>query len=271
MNDWNWKEHVAIILGVASTLFIAFRLLVITYFDPQTALAVLKSAGTSTVFVGTLMSSLWLIASMAYNYTVWKWELNLIRQEKVIYATATAFSLVVLIATGPLLIVGLALFSLAILFIIQMLLKTIDKKRARKVSGKEHVSNGAAQAGGHLPRLLRRVSATTEIRTSRYMLAMSIFLVLLAIVNPDPWEPIETIKVGSTLRVGYTMDINDSTITILDDKSRKVEYLNIKDRSVERNICDSNTGLSALLSIKPFITFVIGANDRYPKCPKLRK
>jgi hypothetical protein len=57
-----WKEHLGLLLGTLSTLFVAVRILSLANFDPETAYGILQARGTAAVIVGALLSSIGLLS-----------------------------------------------------------------------------------------------------------------------------------------------------------------------------------------------------------------
>jgi uncharacterized membrane protein len=63
VSSWNWEEHATLIVGGTSTAIVLLRLLAVAHFDPETAFAILQSVGNTTVIIGTLLASIWVVVA----------------------------------------------------------------------------------------------------------------------------------------------------------------------------------------------------------------
>jgi hypothetical protein len=52
-----WKEHLPLLVGAASTIFVALRILSVANFNPETAYALLQTAGTAQVILGAILAA----------------------------------------------------------------------------------------------------------------------------------------------------------------------------------------------------------------------
>jgi hypothetical protein len=59
----DWKEHLGLLLGAISTVFIAIRILSLAHFNPETAYGILQAGGTAAVIVGALLPSVGIISA----------------------------------------------------------------------------------------------------------------------------------------------------------------------------------------------------------------
>jgi len=61
MDQQEWislsKEHLPLVVGAASTLFVAIRILSVANFDPQTGYGLLQAGGTAPVILGAILYS----------------------------------------------------------------------------------------------------------------------------------------------------------------------------------------------------------------------
>ena len=60
-----WDEHVPLLIGGVSTLFISIRILSMANFNPQTAYGILQAGGTAAVIIGAILSIIGTIALLA--------------------------------------------------------------------------------------------------------------------------------------------------------------------------------------------------------------
>jgi hypothetical protein len=237
VNSWNWEEHATLIIGATSTVIALLRLLAVTHFDPETAFAVLQSVGTTTVIIGTLLASIWVVVAfigMAIMRYFMHHELS--SQYRTAFDCAVFAGCVVILMTAP------AGAILLIIIIVAMWM---------------HV---------------RRSYMGMEVRSKptrvfiEFVLGTAIALTIL--LAAYPWIPLERIRIGNQTKVhtGYVLRADGETIVILTDKRRRIEYLARKGGTVDRELCNHHSGLEAALIDQPILSYLFTTSSEYPRC-----
>jgi hypothetical protein len=237
VNSWNWEEHATLIIGGTSTFIVLLRLLSVTHFDPETAFAILQSVGTTTVIIGTLVASVWvLVAFIGIAIMRYFMHHELSPQYRTAFDCAVFAGCVVILMTAP---------TAAILLIIIIVAMWV------------HV---------------RRSYMGTEVRSKptrvfiEFVLGTAIALTIL--VGAYPWMPLERISVSNQTKVhiGYVLRTDGETVVLLNDKRRRIEYLARRGGMVDRELCNRHSGIEAALIDQPILSYLFTTSSQYPRC-----
>jgi hypothetical protein len=275
MGSWEWKEHITIAIGVISTLIIVMRLLVVADFDAQTAYAVLKSGGTTPILLGVSLSYVWAIAAVGAILVFYVDKQNRSAGDNA--GSAAVFAIIVAtivnVLTAPIVVWAFSISVALLIFITSLVLYLIfhagDRAQALLDQAEEHVAAGL-RASRSAQRALRR-------RHKRAKAGLFFSLAVIAIImitDKSPWLPIEVINVSGSSKqyVGYVLSVDDNTLALLNDRPRQVEYVQVKNQTVNRRICvkrdDSFSTASYATTLKrPIVAFIGGGHPRYARCP----
>lgn len=238
MGSWSWEEHITLVAGASSTVIVLMRLLAVAYFDPETAFGILQSAGTTTVIIGTLLASIWVIVAfigIAIMRYFMRHGLN--SQRRATFDCAVFGGGVVILLTAP---------TAAALLLIGMVVSWVYIRRAYMGIGKE----GTKPA---------RAFAEFVIGT---------LLALIILLGAYPWIPLERISISAEpqTHVGYVLRADSEVIVILEEKRRRIEYLDRKDRTVIRTLCNRHDMIEATLIDEPILSYVFTSSPQYPRC-----
>jgi len=238
MDSWNWEEHLTLIVGAGSTAIVMMRLLAVADFDPETAFAILQSVGTTTVVIGTLLASIWVVVAFAgmaiMRYFV---QHGINSWRRAAFDRAIFVGSIVILLTAP---------TAAALLVIIMAIMWMRVRRTCTEVGKESVK--PARAFGE------------------FVLGIAIALVIL--LGAYPWIPLERISVSTQAKahVGYVLRADSETIVVLDDKRRRIEYLERKGLTVSRELCNRHSVLEAKLIDEPILSYILSSSPQYPRC-----
>ncbi len=238
VGSWNWEEHATVIAAVASTVIVLMRLLAVAYFDPETAFAILQLAGTTTVVIGTLLASIWVVVAcvgVAIMRYLMQYELNL--QRRAAFDRALFGGSVVILLTAP---------TIAALLLMAIVVIWMYVRRAYMGEGKGESKPSRA--------------------FGEFVLGVAIALTIL--LGAYPWMPLERLRVETQARVhvGYVLRADSETIVVLDDKRRRIDYLDRKGLAVSRELCSRHGPIEAALIDEPILSYVLTTLPQYPKC-----
>lgn len=237
MNSWNWEEHATLIIGGTSTVIVLLRLLAVTHFDPETAFAILQSVGTTTVIIGTLLASIWVVVAFI-GIAIMRYFMHheLSSQHRTAFDCAVFAGCVVILMTAP---------TAAILLIIIIVATWVH---------------------------IRRSFLGMEVRSKptrvfiEFVLGTAIALTIL--LGAYPWIPLERIRISNQAKVhtGYVLRTDGETIVILNDKWRRIEYVERKGGTVDRELCNRHGAIEAALIDEPILSYLFNTSSQYPRC-----
>lgn len=237
MSSWNWEEHATLIVGGTSTVIVLLRLLSVAHFDPETAFAILQSVGNTTVIIGTLLASIWVVVAVI-GITIMRYFMRheLSPQYRTAFDCAVFGGCVMILMTAP---------AAAILLIILIVAMWIHVRRS--------------YAG------MRTKSKPTRV-FGEFVLGTAIALTIL--LGAYPWIPLERISISNQTKVhiGYVLRADGETIVILTDKRRRIEYLAREGGTVERELCNRHGTIEAVLIDQPVLSYLFTTSSQYPRC-----
>jgi hypothetical protein len=238
VNSWNWEEHLTLIVGAGSTAIVMMRLLAVSDFDPETAFAILQSVGTTTVVIGTLLASIWVVVAFAgmaiMRYFV---QHGINSWQKAAFDRAMVCASIVILLTAP---------TVAALLVIIMAIMWMHVRRTCTKAGKGAVN--PARAFGE------------------FVIGIAIALIIL--LGAYPWIPLERISVATQTKthVGYVLRADGEMIVVLDDKRRRIDYLETKGLTASRELCNRHSVLKAKIIDEPILSYILSSSPQYPRC-----
>lgn len=238
MDSWNWEEHITLIAGASSTVIVLMRLLAVAYFDPETAFAIMQSAGTTTVIIGTLLASIWVVVAFIGMVTMRYFMLHgLNTQRRTMFDCAVFGGSIVILLTAP---------TATVLLIIIMVAMWMYIRRSYM---------GIGRGESHPNRIVGEFALGTGIA-------------LIILLGAYPWIPLERINVSNETQphVGYVLRADSDAIVLLDDKRRRIDYLDRKDRTITRRLCNRHGMLEAALIDQPVLSLVFTSSPQYERC-----
>lgn len=231
---WNWNEHIPLILTVASSVFVALRLLSVSAFEIQTANAILQNIGTTGVIVGTVTAIVGpMIPIAAVTVVVFAGDqLKSAPKYAIFAATVVIFIAVVFVSPVIFLLFALVALPVAILNLF-----------------------------GRIPVNPIHVRSAVIIATAVLLVAVSL--------GTDPWLPSERLGFVGTAKplIGYVLSTDDRSIAVLENKPREVEYFKIEDLK-SRSLCSLTASASSLLANPLTLPDLFFGVERahYPPC-----
>jgi hypothetical protein len=248
---WDWKEHVSLGIGAVSSMVIVIRLLSIADFNLETAYAILKSAGTAAVIIGTLFSSLWAFMCLILLYLLAVYMRSPVHYKEVpkVIRSVGAIAGTVMVITAPFFFTASLAAIAALTAIAAVSLYALF--RNHELVNIDKSAEIYARAG--------RIYATilTKILIPAFLIGTLIFT--------QPWLPSERVTIDNVTRTGYVLDVNETTMTFLQETSRKIEYIPIKDRTVYRQVCRRYGEAKSSLD-KPLFAAIFQVGAKYPQC-----
>ena len=253
--DGLWREHLPLLAGVGSALFVAFRILGIANFNSETAYAILQAAGTGTIVIGILLASAGIIAYFAVIACISRYFFlrqstkHDERQMRVLITVGTLFS-VIAIFTTPVILIA----ELAIIFIGGLLNARFRPSNAR--------INEVIHSDKKIRRLLkglfkRRISATLG---TRFLLMAFALLFVLIVITAPPSLPVEELAIKDSHPIAaYVLSDHNNNYVILLLNSNKVEHI---DDVQSVKLCEANN--YGILSTIP--SLIPASQPRYPLC-----
>jgi hypothetical protein len=255
--DGIWREHLSLLAGVGTALLVAFRILAMANFDPETAYAILQTAGTGTIIIGVFLSSAGFIAYIAVFLCIARYRMLKVsethagEQGNFLVAAGTLFGVVAFLTTPAILFVGLVILFLATLWPPKFL-------TTRKTAETDDNSD-SAEKGKRRSRLKAFLAAPQQLNTRITLIAsMTILVVILVVTSPS--LPIEELTLkGSHPLAAYVLSSQGSSYVVLLPNSSKIEFLH---KVTDVKLCDP--GNDALLSPLPRLLFAL--RPHYPLC-----
>ncbi|WP_329258774.1 hypothetical protein OG417_21380 [Actinoallomurus sp. NBC_01490] len=282
-HSWNWTEHVPLLIGAGSSLVVVLRVLAIANFDLQTAYAILKAAGTTTVIIGTLFSTIGMSAMLIVLNLIALWARSRLSgthfNNAYLYGSV-GVAIFLLTLTAPLFTIVLLSLTAPLSYLAKTIGSKTASRKARKL-GFELARSATTSGNKTLDDLKRQYDkwvaeekskaakgTSTMLKAS---LAFSAIMTALATTNTRPWMPLETISVRSAIYTGYVLDVNDSTMTLLREHPRRIDYINVKDQPIARQICMKPDHSRFSFAEKPLAAVILRLNPKYPRCPLMKQ
>jgi hypothetical protein len=260
VKEWNWKDHISLLLGVASATIVILRLLVVSAYRPETSLSILVSAGVANVILGTIISTVPFLIMTAEIYLVGLGLYSRIYSARW-YPFAVLIGLAINVLMCPLVIL------ITGYLVCGAVTSTVQTKAKLEAQIEEEKKQKNLERAKELEKSLLRGNSGT--RVSLPLFGVMYFVTFLIW---SPWWAVEKIEIAYNptrveSRVAYVIDSNPTTLTILNEKTRKIEYFSAKTLSISRSICltrDSKWYLS-----RPLIS-LLPPDPKYPKCPVVK-
>jgi hypothetical protein len=254
---WNWKDHIPLLIGGFSILFIGLRLYTISGGDFETADAIMQASGTATVVIGAIMPVIGFIAFMFglfVSYLLLDHSVELSPRQPAILAALCLLSVGVL--TVPFLFVY---DGVIIVFVITILwnftIKVVERlARYRRFSRSRRIL-----------KLRKYLTGRSSLVICLYVLAIGSFL--LVITNDVPWVPSEIIT--TTVRppfTGFVLNESDVDITILALNKRQIFYIP-SSKVLGQTVCREKGVAYNGIQVETLLTLLSqNIQQRYPPC-----
>jgi hypothetical protein len=233
------KDNSSVIFGVASVAFVAVRLLGIARGDPETAYAILQATGTGNALVGSLVSTVGLLAlPICATLGFYAWRSR---------GSASFF---------PLLIGSSAVFIVAIYMApIFTLLSTVVSTIVVIPLSRRFMSA--------LRRHARDASSLLFIGIAAYLFLIFVYEIII----PTPWLPEQAISVaGHKPFSGYVLSVTNGGTTILTFHPEGVENVPSKDILTAAE-CTPSGYLENQATLIGLLESSLSAVTDYPPCP----
>lgn len=237
-----WQDNLAVIIGILSVAVIAIRLLGVSRGDPAIAYAVLQDGGTGNILIGTLVSTLGLLAIPAFAallfYAIRVEEKHTLPRH--VLLTVAAGVLYIAIYAAPVASFALgALEAIVVVFLLLFVSAWRDKAKSKTVLS----------------------------------VCICIYIGLVAIyeiASPTPWLPVQAISLaGQRPFSGYVLSQADGKTFILTSNPDGV--ISVRSQSVQ-----SATQCIPHLYVEEQATLVYLFEHwrrklaNYPSCPTVR-
>lgn len=258
----NWVDHVPLIIGAATTLFVGISILSIAHFNYQTAYGILQAGGTAAVIVGAILSEIGFIAVFAtlllvLLLTLFKAEIQNELQRMILLFLAIMFGLTgILTAQIGFLVITAIVITMNVFFsgVMRIIRKMIAKIKVRNDS--EEMERPLVEQGER-----------TEKSSKQAWVSLTAFLALycgLLIFTTSPWYPAQELIIkNQTPETVYVLSTTDTEMAVLVASTRQIEYYPISD-VLEHQLCnqpDSSWGGDSLPQL------IIKLHPAYATCP----
>jgi hypothetical protein len=266
------REHLGVVLTLATGVAISIRVLSSAALDPETALILLEAQGTAAVILGSLLPVLPLLPGLASVFA-----LIATFGSRPISRTRLATALVLLGVSAVMVPLG----SVALLLVLPTVIVALYAARlswsvcqlrtARRERDRAKVHD-AVEAVRYLNAV--RLGAG-NYGSPRFIFLISSVTVSLVLFSAPPWLPTESIRAGGDPFTGYVLGSDDEMLIILKDSPRTA--IRIPKANVQRSYCtkpdeDEGTSLSRLASSGTPLLFQLSSTTPrargYPPCPE---
>jgi hypothetical protein len=254
------REHLPLIAGLLSTFLVAFRILSVARWDPETAYAILRSAGASSVILGVALSVVGYLALLVFVICERSLRLNGHR-----YSTSTQDVIIALLVlsagwslyNGPVVVVVPLAVLLGVRYVPLCFRRALMFVRRRR--GAAHDKGSQGQTADQVRK--RKRPRWLEIVT----VILAVVVALLAVAIAPPWMPAESLTLRGARPVAvYVLSVDNGYLTVLTAISRRVKY--VRQISVSaRGICVDRNAISPLND--SFAQLFGAGRSRYPVCP----
>lgn len=271
-SDWigEWKEHIGLILGTVSALFVAIRILSLAQFNPETAYGILEAGGTAAVIIGALLSAVGqiaLIISMICVITIIiRRSAKEVKYEAQLIFVGILFGLVSIV-TAPFLLLCLAAATIGIGWIrARSSYRRLDKRVAEVVARNDPAELNSARE--ELEKTREDAQQRMKAASFQLMIGAAIVLGLFTLTAP-PWYPSEKLDVkGFHPQTVYVLSEDQNEIAVLNANTRQLEYFDV--HLVEsRELCSygRSSVADALLNYESLPGLFNSFGPQYTKCP----
>jgi hypothetical protein len=239
-----WQDNSPVIIGILSVAVVAIRLLGVSRGDPQIAYAILQAGGTGNVLIGTLVSTLGLLAIpslAAFGFHTFKH-----RRDK------SLVEFHVLLA-GSLAMLYIALYMAPIDFLVLGMVEAVAAVAAALI-------------------LTRREQESSWDGTKILSIFICIYVsvvLLFELASPTPWLPIQAISVAGQKFSGYVLSQADGQTSILTYNPDLVISVPSQ-RILVATQCTPHYYIEEQATIVYMFERLINKLTDYPACPSAR-
>lgn len=266
----SWSQHIGTLSAAAAFTFVVLKVLVVSRFNPTTALGIVSEGGTAALLAGTMTYAYVLVPIAGLTYVLF-----ILSSARPVRPAIWALALLcVFVASifGPILVL-ITLLTGGLCWAMKTLSRSTRMKLSRSSARSREragVQTGARPApgprdGGPDGHLLRRQRvAKNGSVTDRFVLVGGCVVLLMNLLTAVPWLPPERIVAQGKPGVnGYVVKSSQETTVVLLDKPRElVRY----DGKVARTFCRLATQPWFLRSPLA-LTF---DDASYPKCKDIK-
>lgn len=221
------KEHLGLVVGLGSAVFISLRVLVVAGFDRETAYAILATQGTATVVLGALLPFLTGIPAVTGLVFIAHWALSdsLRRRWKRLAAglALVLFGGLFFTLTSALILAGYALISAIVLGCLT------EYARHRRRSS---ATAGPGRAGSGHPRLPK---------LGPFLVINCGMVAAVLCFSSNPWLPLEHVRSGQDEYIGFVLQASDNELVVLEKSPRGVAR--IRGEDIIRTYCITHPGV----------------------------
>jgi uncharacterized membrane protein len=245
---WNrWKEHIPLLIGAGTTLFIAVRLLSVAGFDLETAYGILQEGGTAAIVIGAIIPLIGGIAVMVCSLSAASFFLFDKAAERNYWAALGILAGIVSAFIAPL--INILVISPVVVLICFLPLMA---RRRRKAVEKVAASGDEDQIEQLKTKLDRQIASGERfVKIGSYaQLAGMAVVIALAAINTDPWLPAMRLTVNDSQSFTAYILSSGSEMGILLNSSRKVEYISSRDVAQEVLCSTDNDALRVIQTVR---------------------
>lgn len=197
----SWDKHLGLIVGGATSVMVALKLLAVANWNPTTAFGILSASGTANVLTGTILAVLPLLYAYAFLFFF-----PLVRRkmqsrtpvERSAAGMLGMWPVLILIFITPAYLLAVILVMLALMAVIPRIIRAFQKRRKTRKD-------------------LQRTA--TQERPSRFegaSVALSGVVMLSYLSLATPWMPAEIVEIdGAGRQTGYVLNESDGKAVVL--------------------------------------------------------
>lgn len=267
MEAWDWREHLTLILAIASTAIVVVRLLSVAAYDTQTALGIIHATGTGSALIGTAISLAGLLSVLSMVTVAAVFLVNRPRGRVARNLLTVLFAALALISFFMSQLLAF-LFAMAVTMtimttVLYRILEDMRRVARNEVGGNETRAPKKRRSARHKIPLWRRV-------ISGLAMGVTGLYVATVVLSGEPWVPSERLEIiGEPPVTGYVLAVTGDTVTILLHQPRELRYY--KPSAIRaRALCTS---------VPPFVRTVFSSparvleislileGPRYVECP----
>lgn len=257
--QWNWMEHLPLLVTVFSALAIGIRIIIVAGHNLENVYAILQASGTGSVIAGTLIPAIgFLMPSLALIIIMILREDSIAGSLKPFAVGVTIFLSLTSIVITPFLMFVLIAAWVAIWYSAVGLATVF--RRGETFSRRGGFAARIAQARGKLSS--RNLFTTVVAIWAGY----NFFVV---VTNTVPWVPAERIApVKEQPFTGYVFGETDTDVSILSADNHQMVHMD-PNQIVSRTVCQPAGVLYGGIELESLTQLVFGQkNPSYPKCPQ---
>lgn len=258
------RNNLPLIIGFATTFFVAFRILSAAGFDMQTAYAVLQAAGTGQVLAGAALGAITFIpAAIVIGYLLFFPSVRHLKVEG--QRILSRVSIVLFWIISFLAASAIEFFLMALVVAAARGREKYTRRKFERQSDQVRATEDPEDRSQEADRIDEQLKEMKKaVGRGPYVFgAMLLFLLAVALVSTSMWLPAEQLEFRDRPPViGYVLSEAPDSTSVLIDNPRKVLHFR-RSEIVRRFICRQSL-YSLYDSFPELIT--LSRPSRYPKC-----